>query len=430
LTQGAQTGADPSPAGRIVALDLLRGVAILGILAINVAGFAGPIMATISPNLPVPATPADEAWFALFLVLFEGKMRALFSILFGASLLLFIDRADDAGRNGEVLQMRRLGWLALAGYLHFLLLWWGDILFTYALAGFSALAFRSAPPKGLAIGALTLFAAWHLLMSGVGVSESLRENQVLSGHAAPDEVRRYTVQQAKVAGRTDAEMLGYHLGFTAQIAQKLQEEPAEPLLAAIGTIGESLPLMLLGMALYRLGFFSGQWSPRRLRRLAWITLALGTALTLAFLALAWPRHFPPVLMMMAIAYGLAIPHLLMAIGYAALLIPAAPRLAASRAGQLVVAAGRMAFTNYIATTIVMTFVFYGWGLDLFGTVPPRWQWPFVLGGWTLMLGWSAPWLARYRQGPLEWAWRSLTQWERLPFRRLSLSRTGSSVNAA
>ncbi len=419
----------PDSSGRIAALDLLRGIAILGILAINVAGFAGPVMATITPHIPVPAPPADEAWFALFLVLFEGKMRALFSLLFGASLLLFIDRADAAGRNGEVLQMRRLGWLALAGYLHFLLLWWGDILFTYALAGFSALAFRSAPAKGLAIGALTLFAAWHLAMTGVGVSESLREDRVLAGRAPASEVRRYAVQQDRMASRTAAEVAGYHRGFAAQVTAKLRDDAAEPLLAAVGTIGETLPLMLLGMTLYRSGFFSGQWPARTMRRLGWGALGLGTALTLAFLALVWSRHFPPVLMMMALAYGLAIPHLLMMLGYAALLVLAAPRLAATRLGARIVAAGRMAFTNYLATSLLMTFLFYGWGLDLLGAVPTRWQWPFVVGGWALMLTWSAPWLARYRQGPLEWAWRSLTQWERLPFKRFSPWRTDSSANA-
>ncbi|MDE2619781.1 MAG: DUF418 domain-containing protein, partial [Sphingomonadales bacterium] len=109
-------------------LDLVRGIAVLGILAINLGGYAGPIAAALSPNLPSPGTPADELWFALTTLVFEGKMRALFTLLFGASLLLFIDRAEARGEDGERLQLRRLGWLALFGYLHYVLLWWGDIL--------------------------------------------------------------------------------------------------------------------------------------------------------------------------------------------------------------------------------------------------------------------------------------------------------------
>ena len=118
-----------------------------------------------------------------------------------------------------------------------------------------------------------------------------------------------------------------------------------------------------------------------------------------------------------LAYWLAVPHLLMALGYAAILLLAAPHLIGTVPGQRLVAAGRMAFSNYLGMTVVMTALFYGWGLDLFGKVPPRWHWPFVVGGWVLMLGWSRPWLARFRQGPLEWAWRSLTWCRIMPLRR-------------
>jgi uncharacterized protein len=175
--------------------------------------------------------------------------------------------------------------------------------------------------------------------------------------------------------------------------------------------------MLLGLALYRLGFFHGGWDRARLRRLAAWTLIPGAALTLAFTLFAWRAGFPPVLMLAALAYGLAVPHLLMAIGYAALLLLAAPALAPTRLGRRLTAAGRMAFSNYIAMTVLMTFIFYGWGLGRIGLVPPARQWPFLLLGWGLMLGWSPWWLARFRQGPLEWAWRCLTQGEHLPFRR-------------
>jgi uncharacterized protein len=108
---------------------------------------------------------------------------------------------------------------------------------------------------------------------------------------------------------------------------------------------------------------------------------------------------------------------LLAIAYAALLMLAAPALLATRFGALLSAAGRMAFTNYIATSLVMTAIFYGWGLGLIGTVGPAEQWLFVALGWALMLGWSRLWLAHFAQGPLEWAWRSLTEWRVLPFTR-------------
>lgn len=395
---------------RIGALDLVRGVAVLGILAINIGGFAGPVAAVLSPNLPTPGTFADEAWFAFALLVFEGKMRALFSLLFGASLALFIERANAAGKPGELLQMRRLGWLALFGYLHFLLLWWGDILFAYALAGLAALAFRHYPLKGLATGALLLFAGWHLALAAESWPLARSEAQVLAGTATPAAAAEYRAARADAAERTAREMAAYRQGFAAQAAGKLQHHAAEPLDAALGTMGEIVPLMLLGIVLYRSGFFSGKWPRPALRWLAVGGIGGGGALTLAFIAWAWPLHFPPVLMNLAFASGLAIPHLLMMLGYAAALMLAAPRLAETRLGGRLIAAGRMAFSNYLGMTVVMTFIFYGWGLGLVGTVPPRWQGLFVLGGWALMLGWSKPWLARFRQGPLEWVWRSLTYW--------------------
>lgn len=138
-------------------------------------------------------------------------------------------------------------------------------------------------------------------------------------------------------------------------------------------------------------------------------LLAGLAITVAALAWLWPRHFPPFAMDAALRYGLALPHLVTAIGYAALLVLATPWLLRTSLGLRVAAAGRMAFSNYLGTSLVMTAFFYGWGLGLFGRFGPLTQWAFVLLGWGLMLGWSAPWLARWRRGPLEWVWRMATE---------------------
>ena len=133
-----------SPPVRIHALDLIRGVAVLGILAVNITSFAAPTGAGYSPNLPAPGTTADNWAFGVTLVFFEGKMRALFSILFGASLLLFVERQNQVGREGAELQIRRLLWLALLGWLHFLLLWDGDDLAEEEVASMQQLADQKA----------------------------------------------------------------------------------------------------------------------------------------------------------------------------------------------------------------------------------------------------------------------------------------------
>jgi len=163
----------PTAPARISAIDGLRGLAVLGILAINVTGFWGPPLASSSPIVPHPE-PGAVAWYLAAFVLFEGKMRALFTLLFGASLLLFIDAAERRGASGTWLQVRRLLWLGVFGYLHYLLLWWGDILVTYALCGLVALALRRLQTSGLVAVALLALAGFAALDGGaalVGVAQ-------------------------------------------------------------------------------------------------------------------------------------------------------------------------------------------------------------------------------------------------------------------
>jgi uncharacterized protein len=402
---------------RVASLDLIRGVAVLGILAINLAAFAGPSISTLSPNLPAPGSFADELAFAFGFVLFEGKMRALFTLLFGASMMLFLERMEAAGRNSDLLQLRRLFWLMLFGGLHFFLFWWGDILFIYAVAGIIALMMRELSSKTVLTVALVIFLGWHLTGMAFSLSDVLAEERIRLGSAAIAEQRQHAEFLRQIADRAAQELAEYRSGFTAQIVAKLTERPFWLLQSTFLAIGETLPLTLVGMLLYTSGFFTGGWPAHRMKMLGAVAATAGLALTLALLSWLWQRHFPPQAMTAALLYWLAIPHLLMAFGYAALLVVVTPRLARLRLGRLLTCAGRMAFSNYLGTTAVMTAIFYGWGLGLVGTLGHAAQLPFLLLGWALMLGWSAPWLARFRQGPLEWLWRSLTERRILPIRR-------------
>ena len=394
---------------RIAALDLIRGVAVLGILTVNLFNFAGPGSAAYSPNLPQPGSVADQWLFGAVLLLFEGKMRALFTILFGASLLLFVERAEERGEHGARLQRRRLGWLALFGYLHFALLWDGDILFLYAVVGFAALALRRAPPLPLVLVALMLFGFWQgggaaLFAQAVSAEAAVREG---TASKAQTDYHAQIVTEARMADGDD--LAEARLGLFDQARSRLTDRPWLPLSLVLLVFGETLPLMLIGMALYRTGFFSGQWSRRRLWLLAGIGIGAGGALTLAFTRWAHGHGYPEFAMQLAIHFLLGFPHLLMALGYGALLVLAAPRLLQSWLGARLAAAGRMAFSNYIATSVVMSAVFGGWGLGLFGTLGAARAWLLVPLVWLLMLAWSKPWLARFGQGPLEWLWRCLTE---------------------
>lgn len=410
-------GPDKPGRGRIDSLDLIRGIAVLGILTINIAGFAGPSAAALSPNLPEPGSASDQLVYAINMVLFEGKMRALFTILFGASLVLFIQRADDRGAFGDLLQFRRLGWLMLFGLAHQFLFWWGDILFAYALSGLLLLFLKDLKLKTLLISALGFFVIWHAAGTAMGLGEVLSEHRVLAGTATADEIAHYDEYRNSVGRSSAEEIAGNRSGFVAQLHARLTLHLFRPLENAFTTLGETLPLMMIGVFLLRSGFFSGDWPRQRMGLAAWAGCVIGLALTLALVALVWRTNFAPMTMTAALMYWAALPHLLMAIGYAAILVLAVRQIASTAPGRLLTAAGRMALSNYLGTSIVMTAIFYGWGLNLIGTVDRAGQWGFVLLGWALMLGLSGLWLSRFRRGPLEWLWRCLTEGRVLANRR-------------
>ena len=402
---------------RIRTLDLIRGVAVLGILAVNVAGFAAPDSAVYSPDMPRPGVFADHAAWLLTFVLFEGKMRALFSVLFGASLLLFVDRANAAGRDGARLQARRLAWLLLLGYLHFALIWDGDILFLYAAIGFVALAVRGWRPVQLVTAAALVLALWQVWGAAMWLPSVATEMTVSGGAASPAVQKQHAADIAQYRAEDAKDAAEAKLSWPAQVKAKLADRADAPLNLAAYNWGETLPWMLLGMALLRSGFFAGAWPRRRLVWLASAGIGLGGAATIAFTLWAARNHYPEVTMHYASSFGLALPHLGIALGYAALLVLAAPRLLRWAPGQMLEAAGRMAFSNYLGTSLVMAALCYDWGLGLFGQFGAAQRWTLVLLVWALILAWSQPWLTRYRQGPLEWLWRSLTEWQVLPFRR-------------
>src|SRR5690606_9717683 len=144
--------ATTSPASaRYLELDGLRGFAVMGILAMNIVTFGMPEMAYISPEIFGGAEPGDlAAWLAAF-VLFDGKMRGLFSLLFGASMMLTIARTEQSGADPAKVHYSRMGWLAVFGLAHFYFVWWGDILFLYAVSGAIAFLFRDKEPRNLII---------------------------------------------------------------------------------------------------------------------------------------------------------------------------------------------------------------------------------------------------------------------------------------
>ena len=402
-------------APRIATLDILRGVAVMGILAMNIVSFADVPAAYLTPLAQTAdLRTGDLVTYAVNFLVFDGKMRGLFSMLFGASLGLL------AARMELRLVKRRLGWLLLFGAAHFFLIWYGDILIGYALIGFLALAMRDLSVRGLigwAIGLLTI----QLAMMSATAAWAFSLQAQLAATPTPDLVAQWQAM-TRDTGVPDAahraKVIALYLGpWSGIVLHQVTEKFAMPLVLTFAYGPETLAYMLLGLAGLKSGLLTGAWEDRRYRRWALICLAIGLPLSLACLRLLFSSDFAvPAIFLFSFALPVVF-RPLMVIAYACLIILVARSSGAL--AQRIAAAGRAAFSNYLGTSVLMTFLFYGWGLGLFASLGRIELAGVVVATAALMLLWSKPWLDRYRYGPAEWLWRSLTFARPQPMRRIA-----------
>lgn len=402
---------------RHITLDALRGFAVMGILWMNITTFGFPEMAYISPIIGTVGSPSDiVSWMTSF-IFFDGKMRAIFSLLFGASMILVIERAAASGQSTAQVHYSRMFWLAIFGLCHFYLLWWGDILFLYAVSGAVAYLFRNWSGEMLIKGGVLAYIIGSVLLTiGLGTMFFL-QNEAAQPGASQEIIEEYALLIEELGASAEqlaTETALYRGSFTQLLIDKLTNQGLTPFKNLFLGPLETIPLMMIGMGLYKSGFMLGQSDRRTYIGIAiWGTLIGG----LFFAGLSWlaaSRDFELILMMNITQAWASLPRLLMAAGYIGLLILLIQRFSSDPLLHRVAAAGRVAFSNYLGTSIVMAFLFYGWGLGLFGTVGRAQLILLVLGSWITMLLWSKPWLTRYRYGPLEWLWRSLARRERQP----------------
>ena len=395
---------------RHISLDAMRGFAVMGILAMNIIGFAMPEWAYISPAAYGTDTLADKIAWAFSFVLIDGKMRGLFSLLFGASMMLIIDRAVAKGESATQIHYRRMAWLALFGLAHYFFIWFGDILFLYAIIGMIAFRFRNWAPAKLIKVALIIFvlglALWGLQFGGL----QLFQYFATRADASADMARQFRelMDSADLAFNV-APDLALHRGSYAAITMSKLDDWAEPLLLVVQSASETLPLMMIGMAMQKSGFLTGAWAVADYRRWAMRMVPVGLLLTLALAAWMVAVDFDRITALAIFYFWGGIPRMLLTIGYAALLLLLIDHYRNHPMLARVAAAGRAAFSNYLGTSIAMTTIFYGYGFGLFGDVGRAGLWLFVLGAWAVMLLWSKTWLMTFHYGPLEWLWRSLAR---------------------
>ncbi len=404
---------------RLRTLDAVRGVAVMGILLLNIIDFAMPGYAEIDPSFYGGSTGANWWEWAIAYAVGDGKFRGLFTMMFGASTLLIADRALLGGQQPAKVHYARMATLVVFGMVHAYLIWAGDILVLYALTGMIAfIGWRVRPRMLVTIGMLLLA---FKLADGLVAYQHLESARVASSQPSGDPTlvadwRAFRQQSDPQRDAIARELAGYRGSY--RDALKVRVQTAIFFQTVVNRIAfiDTLALMLIGMALFRWGFFSGAWS----RRAYWLIAAAVPVTWAAYVPLVdWldATHWAPLTMIATEAIQLSLLRPWLSLGYAALVILFVQSGRLPGLADRFAATGRMAFSNYLGTSIVCTLIFNGYGLGWYGYLL-RWQCLIVVAGmWLLMLAWSKPWLDRFAYGPFEWLWRSAARSQWQPFRR-------------
>lgn len=405
---------------RIVSLDIIRGIAVMGIFSVNIVGMAMIQDAYFYPPDYGFSTLGDKIMWALNFIVVDGRFRSLFSILFGASMTLVIERAIATARSGWRVHYARMVVLLLFGLAHYYLLWWGDILANYALVGMIAFIFYRLKPKWLLLLAALSLSAQYGPMLYFGGQQIAKYEAKRSPDASPEDKKKLEELMSQLTSSDEviAKDKAEHKTIASHIEASTSEKAwKRPFMSVMGFGLETLGLMLIGMAGYKSGYLTGSWSRESYKKVA--TVLVGTSVVLYSYA-AWlilKANFDPFTYYPWDQMYVAPMHALSALGYAALiiLIFSKPSAIADRFA----AVGRAAFTNYLGATIIGVLIFYDQFGGLYGDVSRGQAWLFVPFVWAIMLAWSKPWLDTYRYGPFEWAWRSLARWRIEPMRKVA-----------
>jgi len=428
-------------AERIKTIDVIRGVALLGILMMNIPGFG--IHGSVFPAIVKgPRNSADFYTLGAIEMFFSGTMRGLFSMLFGAGMILFMlnKKQTLGGVTVAEYYYRRLLWLVLFGVINaYVFLWPGDILFFYGLCGMLLFPFRKLRPQWLIlIGFLCI---------GIGIQKNMKWfNQMadtrakyLEAVAAKKANKEPTDEQkeAKTAwlerekwqtpdtARINREIKKMHGGYATIFDFYLPRNSSTETWAMYHGLWDMLCMMFIGMGLFGWGFFSNKLSTST------YLMGLLTGYGVGIL-LGWIIFFKGQLgfFVNAGAYidQYRVPHFVMddfrrlflCIGHASLILLVFRSRLVPWLMKALASTGQMAFTNYLMQSIICSLFFYGYGLGYYNKLAFHQLYYVVAAIWILQMIFSSIWLSYFRFGPFEWVWRSLTYWEKQPMRITSV----------
>lgn len=385
--------------GRLAQLDVLRGIALFGILLVNIWGFAWGTLSLRYGTLPTPAPWIDQAAIFLVAAFAEFKFYPIFAFLFGAGFALHtrsLRQQLGSWQAAQTAYRRRLRWLLLIGLLHGLLIWSGDVLSSYALAGMLIVS--------LAPGSLGRIRNLAWMLAGGFLLFMALLYPVIPGMTADDTTR----QLQEFAGRYAI----YTQGSLLAVAALRVRDYGMQMLFVIVMLPHIIVLFSLGILSVRLGWLVEPQRHRHVwRRVCMVGLGLGLPFNLLSATALLQQTVNPYQtdynsMLFELLLYAGGP--LLAAGYVAALMLAGPALMATLAHWLA-AAGRMALSNYLAQSLLATFLLQGWGLGWGARLRPVEMLCLALAIMATQIWLSRWWLARFTQGPVEALWRHLAR---------------------
>jgi uncharacterized protein len=419
LTVPTETPITPVQAGeRIATLDVLRGFAIFGILLVNIEIFRAPIYDFFLPPVPDPTT-ADAAARWLMYTFGATKFYLIFSLLFGIGMSVQLERVRQRNGTFTWLYLRRLFVLLLIGLAHATLLWFGDVLVSYALMGVLLLALRGVPRVWLVILAVLAYLVPIMLLGLVTLGvELLRVSPDHAAEMADNMQNAY----AHYATLREAALHNYATGgFITVLEQRISDHLNGSISLVIGMLPSIVAAFLLGRVIWLRGILQHPEQHQPLLR--WLStwgLAIGVALGAAFGTMVLHYGMAEISPEMFSAQALlTVSAPFLSFGYMAVIVRLMQSPTWQRRLTPLAAVGRMALSNYILQTVICTTIFYGYGLGLFGKVGPAAGLGLVVLIYACQIPLSMLWLRRFRFGPLEWVWRTLTYMRWQPMLRTS-----------
>jgi uncharacterized protein len=382
---------------RIHSLDLIRGFAVLGILIMNITSFSQISMAYMNPTIGAGLEGYNQYFHGFNYIFADTRFMSIFSILFGAGVVLFTQRIEAKGRRVVALHYKRMFWLLIFGLIHAYFIWAGDILVAYAICGSLVFFFRKKSIRTLLIMTVILFLIPICLnyMTYYGMPEEALESTFAFFYPSTEQI----AAQTKIMQGSYIEQMPLRIENALEL---------QTLVFMIDTFWRTSAMMLLGMILYRKGILSGDNSTAYYKNMIWVGFVPGLIISSVGLNQVYSSDWSGAYVMNIGANYKFVSGLLMALGYIGLVIWIYKKGIFKKLQNRLQATGRMAFTNYIGMSVICTLIFNGHGLGLFGTFDRLQQFLIVMGVWVIMLIISPKVLKKYQFGPLESMWRKLT----------------------